>query len=135
MQFLFHSHFIWLLMSGFLLTWISKKWVDQANLPWPNMDIKIKVSRKPTFHCIVWKEEWKQDVLKFKLIINPNLVTHSYPKWEYKIKNVSEVWYIFLKSKFYDNSKNYFLKILGLAPCPLTPISFDRSILEKNVRK
>ena len=46
---------------------------------------------------------------------------HSYPKWEYKIKNVSEVRYIFLESKLYDNSKNYFLKILGLAPCPLTP--------------
>ena len=42
---------------------------------------------------------------------------HSYPKWEYKIKNVSKVRYIFLKSKLYDNSKNYFSKILGLAPC------------------
>ena len=45
------------------------------------------------------------------------------------------VWYTFLKSKLYDNSKNYFSKNLGLAPCPLTTISFERSILEKNVRK
>ena len=59
---------------------------------------------------------------------------HSYPKWEYK-KNVSEVWYIYLKSKLYDNSKNYFSKIVGLGPCPLTNISFERSILEKNVWK
>ena len=43
---------------------------------------------------------------------------HSYSKWEYKIKNVSKVWYIFLKNKLYDNSKNYFSKILGLAPLP-----------------
>ena len=25
-------------------------------------------------------------------------IKHSYPKWEYKMKNVSEVWCIFLKS-------------------------------------
>ena len=49
---------------------------------------------------------------------------HSYPKWEYKIKNVSEVWCIFLKSKFYDNSKKHFSKILGLAPSPINPIIF-----------
>ena len=30
-------------------------------------------------------------------------ITHSYPKWEYKTKNISKVWYIFLKSKLYDN--------------------------------
>ena len=41
-------------------------------------------------------------------------VCHSYPKWEYKIKkNVSKVWYIFLKSKFYDNFKKYFLSFLS----------------------
>ena len=57
---------------------------------------------------------------------------HSYPKWEYKIKNVSEVCYIFLKSKLYDDSKKYFSKIFGLGPSPLTPVSFERSILEKN---
>ena len=33
------------------------------------------------------------------------------------------------------HSKNYFSKIFGLAPPPLTNISFERSILEKNVRK
>ena len=66
--------------------------------------------------------------------IGHDQLSHSYPKWEYKIKNVSEACYIYLKSKLYDNSKKYFSKIFGLGPTPLTPVSFDRSILEKNVR-
>ena len=49
------------------------------------------------------------------LIVRVFFNVHSYPKWEYKIKNVLEVCYIFLKSKLYDNSKKY-LKILGLGP-------------------
>ena len=44
------------------------------------------------------------------------------------------MWYIFLKSKLYENSKNCFLKIFSLhpSPLPLRPVSFEWSILEKN---
>ena len=76
-----------------------------------------------------------QKIIRFNSTNSSVNSSHSYPKWEYKIKNVSEVCYIFLKSKLYDNSKKYFLKIFGLGPSPLTPISFETSILEKNVRK
>ena len=76
------------------------------------------------------QEDWTCNWIQ-SLWGDQNKKNHSYPKWEYKMKNVSRVWYIFLKSKLYDNSKNYFSKILGLGPCPLTTISFERSILEK----
>ena len=53
-----------------------------------------------------------------------NLLSHSYPKWEYKIKNVLEVWCIFLKSNLKLQFQKHFSKILGLAPSPLDPHIF-----------
>ena len=60
---------------------------------------------------------------------------HSYPKWEFEIKNVSEVWCIFLKSKLYDSSKKHFLKILGLAQSPLDPHIFCKKHPRKICQK
>ena len=60
---------------------------------------------------------------------------HSYPKWEYKIKIISKVWYIFLKSKLYDNSKKYFSKILGLNPSPIDHHIFWKKHPRKKCQK
>merc|ERR1719378_770059 len=78
--------------------------------------------RKCSFYMRISSFQWL-----FFVLIKPEPM-HSYPKWEYKTKNVSEVRCTFLKSKLYDNSKNYFSKIPGLGPCPLTTVSFERSI-------
>ena len=59
--------------------------------------------------------------------------THSVPEQVYKKINSSEVWCIFLKTKLYD--KSVIWKFFDYIQAPLTPLSFERSILEKNSRK
>ena len=51
-------------------------------------------------------------------------MAHSGPERFSKKINSSEVWYIFLKTKLYDNSKKCFLKIFALHPSPLDTCIF-----------
>ena len=125
-------------LQNYFSPW-CERWVKKRMKLWWCSRETLNITRKQFIPC----SEMKMEVSGFRkltfqrkiLATNIKLCNalHSYPKWEYKIKNVSEVWYIFLKSKLYDNSKNYFSKIFGLAPYQLTIISFERSILEKNV--
>ena len=56
------------------------------------------------------------------------LLTHSGPERVYKKINSSEVWCIFLKTKLYDNSKKFFLKIFAVHPRPLDTCIFWKII-------
>ena len=60
---------------------------------------------------------------KFFLRMN-SLTVHSVPERVSKKINSSEVWYIFLATKLYDNSKKCFLKIFALHPSPLDTCIF-----------
>ena len=65
-----------------------------------------------------WDHEYKQAALI--QIYTPQVQKHSYPKWEYKIKNVSVNWSMILWLELSPEFKMLCWEILGLALFELT---------------
>ena len=68
---------------------------------------------------IKWKRHFWADALSFTKYQNLQ-GAHSYPKWEYNIKNVSVNWSMILRLEWSLEFKMLCWKILGLALSELT---------------